>query len=49
MQPAENSNFTVDTFQDYGFYEVDEFNIVKLGRRWFGDRFDVENEKYSRS
>ena len=45
VQPDENPDFIVDTFQDYGFYEVDEFNIVKLGRRWFGDRFDVENEK----
>lgn len=45
VQPNENSDFTVTTFQDYKFYEVDEFNIAKLGRRWFGDRFDIENEK----
>ncbi|WP_431136252.1 type IX secretion system sortase PorU [Psychroserpens mesophilus] len=45
VQPDENPDFTIDTFQDYQFYEVDEFNIAKLGRRWFGDRFDVENEK----
>jgi hypothetical protein len=44
-QPTANSDFTVTTFQDYKFYEVDEFNIAKLGRRWFGDRFDIENEK----
>ena len=45
VQPDENSDFTVTTFQDYKFHEVDEYNIVKLGRRWFGDRFDIENEK----
>ncbi|MFK7782157.1 type IX secretion system sortase PorU [Psychroserpens sp.] len=45
VQPTESADFTIDTFQDYGFYEVDEFNIAKLGRRWFGDRFDIENQK----
>lgn len=45
VQPTENPDFTVDTFQDYKFHEVDEFNIAKLGRRWFGDRFDIENVK----
>ncbi|WCO01014.1 type IX secretion system sortase PorU [Psychroserpens ponticola] len=45
IQPNENPDFTVNTFQDYKFHEVDEYNVVKLGRRWFGDRFDIENEK----
>ena len=44
-QPTAGANITIDTFQDYQYYEVDEFNISKLGRRWFGDRFDIENQK----
>ncbi|MEO6346663.1 MAG: type IX secretion system sortase PorU [Aquaticitalea sp.] len=44
-QPSANADFTVDTFQDYQFHEIDEFNLAKIGRRWFGDRFGVENEK----
>ncbi len=44
-QPAMPSTYTVNTFQDYQFHEIDEVNIVRLGRRWFGERFDVENEK----
>ncbi len=44
-QPSENSDLMIDTFQDYQFHEVDEFNIAKIGRRWFGDRFSIENEK----
>ena len=44
-QPAAASNYTINTFQDYQFHEVDDINIVRLGRRWFSDRFDVENEK----
>ncbi len=44
-QPSENPDFTIDTFQDYQFHEIDDFNIAKIGRRWFGDRFNIENEK----
>lgn len=45
VQPTGNPDLTIDTFQDYQFHEVDEFNIAKIGRRWFGDRFGIENEK----
>ena len=45
VQPEAEADFTITTFQDYKFHEVDEFNIAKLGRRWFGDRFDVEDTK----
>ena len=38
-------DFQITTFQDYQFYEVDEFNLAKLGRRWFGDEFDIENQR----
>ena len=44
-QPGTSPTLLIDTFQDYKFYEVDETNLAKLGRRWFGDRFDIENEK----
>ncbi len=39
------ADIQIDTFQDYQFYEVDEYNLAKLGRRWFGDKFDVENQR----
>ena len=44
-QPSQNPDITIDTFQDYQFHEVDEYSIAKIGRRWFGDRFSIENEK----
>lgn len=44
-QPNGSPTIQVDTFQDYQFHEVDENNIAKIGRRWFGERFDVENER----
>jgi hypothetical protein len=45
IEPTANADVQIDTFEDYKFHEVDEFNLAKLGRRWFGDRFDFENEK----
>jgi hypothetical protein len=39
------ANIQIDTFQDYQFYEVDEFNLAKLGRRWYGDAFDIESQR----
>ncbi|MGF1554804.1 type IX secretion system sortase PorU [Paucihalobacter sp.] len=44
-QPQTDADLVVDTFDDYQFHENDEFNLVKLGRRWFGDRFDIETER----
>ncbi len=44
-QPIGNPSIQVNTFHDYQFHEVDETNLAKIGRRWFGERFDVENER----
>ena len=40
---AATLNFTV--FDDYKFYEKDLFNPGRIGRKWLGDQFGVENEK----
>ncbi|MDT0558446.1 type IX secretion system sortase PorU [Ichthyenterobacterium sp. W332] len=42
IQSEQTPDVFIDEFQDYQFYEVDEFNLAKLGRRWFGDKFDIE-------
>jgi hypothetical protein len=44
-EPVAGADIQINTFEDYRFHEVDEFNLAKLGRRWFGDRFDFEKEK----
>ncbi|WP_460219807.1 type IX secretion system sortase PorU [Psychroserpens sp. MEBiC05023] len=44
-QPEEDETIEINTFQDYQFHELDEENIAKLGRRWFGERFNIENEQ----
>lgn len=45
VEPAGAPTTIFDTFHDYQFHEVDEYNIAKLGRRWFGDKFDFEIDK----
>lgn len=45
IEPLGTANTTIDTFHDYQFHELDEYNLVKLGRRWFGDRFDFDLDK----
>lgn len=44
-QPSGSVDMLIDTFEDYQFHETDEHNLAMLGRRWFGDRFDIQNQK----
>lgn len=44
-QPAGAANATFTTFDDYQFHEEDLESIVLIGRRWFGEQFNVENEQ----
>lgn len=44
-QPSGNATTTITTFDDTQFHEVDQVNIVKLGRVWFGEQFGVEDSR----
>ena len=44
-EPTLDENFIIDEYQDYKFHEVDNYNIAKIGRRWFGERFDFDSNK----
>ncbi|WP_343913000.1 type IX secretion system sortase PorU [Aquimarina litoralis] len=44
-EPTGTAVTQINSFTDYQFYEVDEYNIVKVGRRWFGDRFDIQSNR----
>ncbi|AJR02516.1 type IX secretion system sortase PorU [Siansivirga zeaxanthinifaciens] len=44
-QPSGPVDLVINTFQEYKFHEKDDYNLGFLGRRWFGDRFDVESNK----
>ena len=41
-QPSGSVDMMIETFQDYKYHEVDEYNLASVGRRWFGNRFDIE-------
>ena len=45
QQPVAGENVTITTFNDYQFHELDNENLLNLGRRWFGERFDIQNEQ----
>lgn len=42
--PSSNAAAThvVNKFTDYAFHEVDQTNILKSGREWFGEEFDIQ-------
>ena len=35
-------NQVVSAFDDYRFHEVDRENMIKSGREWYGEKFDVQ-------
>ena len=45
VQPTANSTSTIITFDDYQYHELDLVNIVNLGRQWFGESFDINQEQ----
>ncbi len=45
IEPAGLTTLNLTTFDDYQFHEKDEINIGSIGRRWFGDKMDIETEK----
>lgn len=45
VEPVGSPTNTYTTFDEYQFHEVDNVNIVKLGRRWYGEQFQTQNEQ----
>nr|WP_294788567.1 type IX secretion system sortase PorU [uncultured Flavobacterium sp.] len=45
IQPTANSTVELNTFDDYQFHEIDQTNIVHLGRQWLGESFDINQEQ----
>lgn len=45
VEPTGNSTLSINEFDEYQFYEKDEFSPTKIGRKWYGNRFDIENEQ----
>ncbi len=45
IQPEDPYNLLVDSHTAYKYHEIDDYNIAKIGRRWFGNRFDFESNQ----
>lgn len=45
VQPQGDTDLNINTHNVYVYHELDEYNLEKLGRRWLGDKFDIENTK----
>jgi hypothetical protein len=44
-QPTQAATLNITSFDDYQFHEVDLINIVRAGRQWFGEAFNIKNEQ----
>ncbi|MFV8374474.1 type IX secretion system sortase PorU [Flavobacterium sp. LB1P71] len=45
IQPGGNSSVTLNSFDDHQYHELDLVNIAHLGRQWFGESFDINQEQ----
>lgn len=44
IQPSA-AGTAITAFDDYQYHEIDVTNIGRLGRRWFGETFDTDNQQ----
>ncbi len=45
ISSGQSPNRQVDSFDDYAFHEVDRENMIKSGRVWYGEKFDVQTTR----
>jgi len=45
IEPTGAATQTITTFNEYQYHEVDNTNIVRLGRQWFGEEFNINNNQ----
>ncbi|OYQ44397.1 type IX secretion system sortase PorU [Flavobacterium aurantiibacter] len=45
VEPEQAATTTFDSYDAYLYHEKDLVNVARLGRRWFGEDFTVENER----
>lgn len=43
--PTTGNTTTITTFDDYQFHENDLTNIARLGRKWFGEQFSIDDKQ----
>ncbi len=45
QQPSGAATLAITSFDDYQFHEVDKVNVVRAGRQWLGEAFNIDNEQ----
>lgn len=45
VEPSGAADYSITQFPDYQFHEKDEESPTKLGRVWYGNRFDINREQ----
>ena len=45
IEPTGAATTNITTFNEYQFHEIDNVNIVHLGRQWFGEEFNINNNQ----
>ena len=45
VQPVGSSTLNLNSFDDHQFHELDLVNIGHLGRQWFGELFDINQDQ----
>ncbi len=45
IEPVAPPNLLLSNYDGYQFHEVDLFNAGKIGRRWFGEKFDLDDNQ----
>jgi peptidase C25-like protein len=45
VQPAAAPDMVFTNFDDYQYHEVDKTNVGRLGRKWVGENFNIENNQ----
>ncbi len=45
MEPSGSADLVIDQYQILKYHESDQYSPAKVGRRWFGNRFDIENQQ----
>lgn len=45
QQPGGTPDLVFNSFQEIKFHEEDTYSPAKVGRQWFGNRFDIQNDQ----
>ncbi|WP_306353134.1 type IX secretion system sortase PorU [Flavobacterium sp. '19STA2R22 D10 B1'] len=43
--PSAASTVTVTTYDETQYHELDQVNFARLGRKWYGEQFNVQNQQ----